>query len=472
MEHDTSTVLLNNINDSLIQQVEDSQSSCNIVGDDNGKKKVYLPQELKQCKVLFDWLMVSDHKTNSIAAFTALITVVSAITARGYYTNTRASTSLFAILISPTGSGKNLVVKAPEKLMRLLDQGDRIIASKISSEGAMDDIFRVQNIAIQVIDEFGDQLGHMINDQGGYLKVVAAKIKNLYSLTDAVYSSARYSSSGGKNKTAKPWTMERPCYGLTGMTTKTQLLLHLNEDMLHDGFLNRFIILNGEDVKPQFNKPPVFDVPIEIQEHIKSIKISKLYREVESEEESHYVDSPDLNYFKEDERQIIHLSADALTYYEKFIGDPDIENTDIHSFCINDADEVKRAVSIRWRENTIRLATALVAYEKLDTVSLEVLKWCYELVKSSSIGFLSMFENETSVTKYAQLKTKAIQWFKKQDKDTWYSLTYLSQSARPFSSLKSKERKELLEDLVEANMIRCKINTVDKSIDYSYILAS
>ena len=120
--------------------------------------------------------------------------------------------------------------------------GDRIITSKISSEGAMDDIFKNQTLVVQIIDEFGDQLGHMLNDSGGYLKAVSAKMKNLYSQTDGIYQSGRYSSAGGKQKTAKPWSLSRPCYGLTGITTQTQFLSVLNENMLHDGFLNRFEI--------------------------------------------------------------------------------------------------------------------------------------------------------------------------------------------------------------------------------------
>jgi hypothetical protein len=429
-----------------------------------------LPKELKHCKDLFDWLMVSDTITHSIAALTTLITIASAVTARGYYADTRASTSLFMILISPSGTGKNMLVKTPEKIMNLLGQGEKIISSKISSEGAMDDIFKMQYIAIHVIDEFGDQLGQMIGDKGGYLKIVAAKMKNLYSLTDGIYSSGRYSSAGGKNKTSKPWNMERPCYGLTGMTTKVQLLSQLHENMLHDGFLNRFIILNGQTVKPQFNNNPSYAIPNEIIEHIKSIKMSKLFRPPEDGEEAYHIDNSDLSYFNEDEYKTIKLSAEAFKYFSEFIGTPDTENTDIYHYCKNDETEIKRDTSVRWRENAIRLATALAAYEKLEYISLEVLQWSYRLVKSSSIGFLSMFEKEASVTKHEQQKDKAIQWFKRQEQDRWYRLSYLSNSARAFSSLQSNERKELLNDLVESGILDYQTNKVANTIQHLYKL--
>ena len=429
-------------------------------------------KELEQCKYLYDWLMVCDGKTHPMAALTALITITSALTARGYYGHTRVSTSLFTILIAPTGSGKNIVVKAPEKIMHLIGRGDGIISSKISSEGAMYDIFKMQNIAIHVIDEFGDQFGHMLNDSGGYLKAVAAKIKNLYSLTHGSYSSGRYSTAGGKNQTCIPWSMQRPCYGLTGMTTKVQLLSQLNDSMLHDGFLNRIIILNGQNVMPQFNNKPHYDIPDEIIEHIKSIRMSKLFRPPEDGEEAYRTDSTDLNYFNEDEYKIIELSADALKYYHEFIGDADLEDTDIYNYCKNDVSEIKRDTSVRWRENAIRLATALTAYEKLESVSLEVLAWCYLFVKESSISFISMFEKEAGGTKYEQQKYKAIQWFKGQEKGKWYPLSYLANSARPFSSLKSKERKELLDDLVASGILSYQTNKIAKTIEHLYQLTT
>ncbi|MEA2072738.1 MAG: hypothetical protein U9O86_04075 [Campylobacterota bacterium] len=78
------------------------------------------------------------------------------------------------------------------------------------------------------------------------------------------------------------------------------------------------------------------------------------------------------------------------------------------------------------------------------------MQWCYKLVKNSSLSFIASFENGSSTTKYEILKNKAISWFKKQEKDKYIPLTYLAQSARPFSALKSKERRELLDDLIES----------------------
>lgn len=401
------------------------------------------PAELKMSRLTFGWLVCSEHKTHPTAALATLFTIASAITARQFYTETGASTTLYQILIAKTGAGKNITTHAPIKALETIGFSRLIISSKISSIGALDDVFAQQNVAIQVVDEFGDHLGNMMSDKGGYLKSLAAKIKNLYSSTNGIYESGRYSSSGGKAQTNKPWTLDKPCFGLTGITTKTQLFKHLDNDMLHDGFLNRFIILDGSDVYPIFPEQVFNGVPSELRRHLKLLQ------------KNNFTDSSKSVYVT------IPLSKEARKYYHNYIGDADIPDTDIYRYCLNDETDVKRAVSIRWRENSIRLATALSAFERLDEVSLEVLKWCYNLIKQSSLNFISSFEKEATVTKYELLKNKATQWFKKH-KDDNVSLTYLARNARPFSTLKSKERAELLDDLLESGIIvqRIKENSV------------
>lgn len=401
------------------------------------------PAQLQMCQLIFQWLLCSEHKTHPTAALATLFTLASAITARTFYTETGASTTLYQILIAKTGAGKNITTSAPIKALDTIEFSKLIISSKISSIGALDDIFKTQNVAIQVVDEFGDHLGNMLSDKGGYLKSLAAKIKNLYSSTNGIYESGRYSSSGGKAKTVEPWTINKPCFGLTGITTKTQLFKHLTDDMLHDGFLNRFIILDGHNVNPIFPEKVFNGIPKQLVEHLESLQKN--------------------NFTNNDSMQIIvPLSVKAREYYHEFIGDPDIPDTDIYKYCLNDESEIKRAISVRWRENTIRLATALTAFEQLDEVSVEVLEWCYNLIKHSSLNFIASFEKEASTTKYEILKSKALQWFKK-NKERKVSLTYLAQKARPFSTLKSKERLELLDDLIESGLI---IKQIEENVDY------
>jgi hypothetical protein len=379
-------------------------------------------------------------------------------------------------MIGRSGIGKNTVVKTPNKVMDQVGLKHKIIAGKVSSEGAMDDIFKVQNVAVHVIDEFGDQLGHMLSDKGGYLKAVSSKMKNLYSLSNGIYESSRYSSAGGKKRTDDPWTTSRPCYGITGLTTEKQLLMHLNDNHVSDGFLNRFVILNGEGIDPQFNHHPIYEIPDEILSHIQSIKMSTGYTNETDKGDALLVKAvtENVKYFTDNERCTLPLSSEASRFYTRFIGDADLENTDIYNFCKNDDSDTKRDIAMRWRENSLRLAVALTAYEKQDEVSFEVLQWCYTLVKNASINFIELFTAKATQTQYEELKEKAIRWFSSQnDKSKYHALSMLARSARPFTGMKSRERKELLEDLVESQVIEHKRNKVNNhETDYYRLIAS
>lgn len=395
-----------------------------------------LSEDLVHSTRLLSWINNSDYKTHPVASLTSLLTIISAITARSHYGQTRASTTLYLILIAKTGIGKNGVLNASNKIMNLIDQDDKIITGKINSEGAFDDVIKDQGVAIQIIDEFGDQLGHMLNDKGGYLQVVAAKYKTLYSSTSGIYKPNRYSTSGGKQKIDVSWKKERPCFGITGLTTEAQLLNVIGVNQVHDGFLNRFIFLDGNNIKPTFNDNPQFNVPRDIIEHINSINMCR--------------NTNDIN---DDSYKIIPFSSEASKYYHKEIGDADIRNSDIYNYCQDDLNETKRAISIRWRENALRLATAFTAYEKHKEISLNILKLSYRLVKDSSINFLNTFNEKAAETKYSILKDKAIAWFGNNKTKDNITKSHLARNAHVFKNLKPKDRNELLEDLVDIGLI-------------------
>ena len=402
------------------------------------------PESLKESRRLMEWLLHSSHIVHPVAVVSSFITIVGGLGARKIYTETDASTTLYNVAIAPTGSGKDIITQAPQKIFNKYQiPNTAFVQSKITSEGALDDIFKENDVVIHVVDEFGDQLGQMLSDSGGHLKALTYKYKTLYSSTNGIYASIRYSSTGGKSSPATPWTKEKPCFSLTGATTRTQLLSRLKESMIHDGFLNRFIIMDGSNMEPyQTGHTVKKELPHEIELHINSFI-------------THFLIPPN--------ETKIPMSHDAGEFYYKSIGSAYNKDSDIFDFCKADESEVAREISARWRENSIRLATAITAYEMQYTVTLETLKWCYNFIKKMSVDFVDTFQNEVSKTQYQIKKDKAISWFKMKKGKT-YSLSDLAQSARPFKNLTSNERKTLLTDLQEVEIIE--LVQVDKKNVY------
>ena len=68
------------------------------------------PAELEMSRLTLEWLLYSEQKTHPTAALSTLFTIVSAITARTFYTETGASTTLYQIVtIQHPQSPKNRV---------------------------------------------------------------------------------------------------------------------------------------------------------------------------------------------------------------------------------------------------------------------------------------------------------------------------------------------------------------------------
>lgn len=279
------------------------------------------------------------------AVVTSYFTIVSGLTAEHFYTEQNSSTTLYTISIAPTGSGKDIGIKSVTDVFNSLnyDKGisanaSNILTSKITSVGALDRIFKKNRLVIQIIDEFGDALGKM--QGGGHAGELTAKFKELYSLTDGTYKSINYASSNSASNDKV--VRDYPCFILSGITTKVQLLSRLKKEMLHDGFLNRFIILEGTGFKPYITHKDSSSDRKEFQD------IFDFYEKV-----------------NEFENTNIPMSKIAQDYYWNVIGDPYSEGTEINIFCKeNDEDfETNSSISNRWRENALRLATAITAYE-------------------------------------------------------------------------------------------------------------
>ena len=149
------------------------------------------------------------------------------------------------------------------------------------------------------------------------------------------------------------------------------------------------------------------------------------------------------------------MSHKAKNYYNKNIGGAYEKGSDIYVMCQNDKTGLMQEVSVRWRENALRLATAISAYELHEEVHLETLEWCYAFIKTMSLEFLKAFMDESNQTKQEQTYDKAVLWFKAHH-DTnapWYEISILPQKSRVFKTITRQERASLIQDLIDSGII-------------------
>lgn len=171
-------------------------------------------------------ILAYNHIVHPTAIVTTYFTIISGLTAQSFYTEKNSSTTLYTVAIAGTGTGKDIAVKLIPKIFDIIeakattiDTEYQIIKSKITSVGALDNIFQDKRMIIQIIDEFGDALGKM--QGGGHAGELTAKLKELYSLTNGKYESTNYARSN--RNSAFKIVRDYPCYILSGITTKEQL---------------------------------------------------------------------------------------------------------------------------------------------------------------------------------------------------------------------------------------------------------
>lgn len=285
------------------------------------------------------------------AVVTSYFTIISGLTAEYFYTDQGSSTTLYNVAIAKSGGGKDIAIHAIPKVLNSIEETYKnsltpnILTSNITSVAALDKIFEDNRLIVLILDEFGDKLGQM--QEGGHSRELKDKFKELYSLTNKKYESKSYSRSNTANE--EKVVREYPCFILSGVTTKTQLLSRLKKAMVHDGFLNRFIFIDGNDSDPYTLPKPDYGTRHLQQTNDKAFKDALSFHE----KIRGYENTP------------IEFSEEAHDYYYDVIGDPYSEGTDIYDFCknINQDHETNVVMSTRWRENALRLATAITAYE-------------------------------------------------------------------------------------------------------------
>ncbi len=392
-----------------------------------------LPVELEKLTELSKWIDNESAKTHPVASLVTTIAIASALSAGKTSADTDAPTSLYLVLILPTGGGKDAVFRIAEKLI-----ANCIQFGNLTSLGSLEDMLVESSNIMHFNDEFGDVIGAMLSDKNGSLKSIMAAQKILYSSSRRQYKTTRYSTQGGQ-KNLNHRVIEKPCYGITGLSTEMQLFSKIGKDMIYDGFLNRFIFINGTGIQPNFNDTCIADPSNEILDHIKSLS----------------------NY--QGIRVKIKMTDSAKNYYDNIIGDADLPGTDINRWVQNE--EMRREISVRWRENSIRLATALAAYEKFETLPLWLLEWSYGFVKFNSISFLETFENRKNSSTFTETLDAVLKWFKSHDGE-WISLTAIANKATRLSAMTSKERNMILSELVEREHLEIRSN--GNTTEYSF----
>ena len=273
-----------------------------------------------------------------------------------------------------SGDGKDYCYKVVDKALKQAsdkknDLSNLVHGKQSSGASLVEAISNHGNTALLLIDEVGHFFSGVTGSKAGvYANEIVPMITELYTSSHDSYMPKSKKGQRGER-------IEQPNLTLLGMSSEKQFLDTLNDNMLEDGSLARFLIIFGEK-----NPPPLFNASREqIPEHIKEsllsyYRLNTAYRNGDYEPELLKVTD---DYKKEFEYLLIY-------FYNKAIE------------CVGDKNKGKFVPFFK------RLAVRSLQMALLidDCQSIDVLKWCAEINEKSLDIFIKKYNHNTNGSSY------------------------------------------------------------------------
>jgi hypothetical protein len=195
-----------------------------------------------------------------------------ALFGRRYQSYTGLRTNIYGVGIAPSTIGKDQSRKTIQDIMatvpglQQLNGGDSIV----STAGLITLMAKYPRRIIQ-LDEMGLYLQAVsATNVSAHERQVASIFMQLFSKVQGVWTGAQYADAN-----TEPVVIANPCLCLFGTTTLGAFAKSMKQDAVENGFLNRFVVLEGEN-NPPFNHEP--DIAELHADFVKSIE--RLYAAV------------------------------------------------------------------------------------------------------------------------------------------------------------------------------------------------
>jgi hypothetical protein len=297
----------------------------------------------------------------SLAASVALIGGMFGARALG---PTRSGVNLFMTTVMGVASGKGHAPKAIIKLANLAATSGSVTNGDPTSYAAIERMLRKNRSTAIVMDEFGITL----QDVNGRHNPIASSIRKfllaIYDQADSTFHGRQYASEGTKLDNEP---IQGPALTVLGMTTAHTLYKGLSEDSLSEGFISRFVFVEG--THPAVIKAPKLTRVESIPTHL----ISELKKAI-----------------AEFPRSAGNLEGaftkHTVPFHDGESGDAYARWTQVFDWQHwNGWNQRQRDVNGRAAENTVRLATirAISRCQSNPAVTTEDVEWGWAIVHRS-----------------------------------------------------------------------------------------
>lgn len=194
---------------------------------------------------MIDFIVATSRRPNRRLALSAALPLCATLLGRRMATPTGAGLQLYVIATYPTGGGKQHQLDAIDRLMRVAELQRHVGPSQFMSMSALVKHVANSPLTICAQDEFGALLKRLSHPRAStHEQGISMVLRSLWGSNFATVRTPAYANTSSVEIAA-------PCLSVYGPTTPEELYEALRGRDVVNGFLNRFLVIDGGDRVPE-----------------------------------------------------------------------------------------------------------------------------------------------------------------------------------------------------------------------------
>jgi hypothetical protein len=363
-----------------------------------------------------------------IISLAASLCFTGAMIGRKYRTEENTRSNLFITLLSPTGSGKQF----PRDVIKKFDQEHdlRMFGSeKVTSRAAIERLISWRPSCLFLIDEFGMYLKQLMATTTGYQADIISTLMEVFTSSTGYYYPLDRAAQEDER-----FSIDQPCLSVFSTSTPDTYWEGLNSGKIRDGSMNRFLIFQTPDKRPERHRPPMLDkFPASLIDQALKFRDTPI-----SSKRGNIVPVTG------------HPDPITLRYSdESFIC---FENLEDECTKLIDARSVTSSMWVRVTEYAKKIALIVAVGDGKDKIELEYAQYGCELVRFLTLQAIVSINQNLSDNQNERLSKKVERLIRDSGKGG-ISSSILTQQTRYLNN--SRHRKEILSDLQDSGLVVC-----------------
>ena len=376
-----------------------------------------------------------------IIALASSLCFAGTLMGRKYRTEENTRTNLFLAVLAPTGSGKQF----PRDVIKQFDNAHDLKmfgSEKVTSRAAIERLITWRPSCLFLIDEFGMYLKQLMATTTGYQADIIQTLMEVFtSCTGPYYPLDRATQEEDR------YFIDQPCLSVFGTATPETFWDGLNTSKIRDGSLNRFLIFQTPNKRPERHRPEI------IRKFPPSLVDQALgFRDTPtSTQPGNVVGCPD--------PEVIHYSDEAFICFE---------NLEDECTKLIDAQSVTSSMWVRVVEYAKKIALIIAVGDGKKEIEFGHAEYGCGLVKQLTEQTIVSIKQNLSDNLNEKLSKKVERIIRDAGK-SGVTTSRLTERTRYLNN--SRHRKEILSDLQDSGLVVCvksKVEGINKPVETWY----